>query len=76
LPVLKGGKVVRGWLGVVIQKISADLKDKLNLPSEKGALVADVSPGGPADKAGIKRGDVIVFVPFGVVGPAWPPVKP
>ncbi|MDY6971510.1 MAG: DegQ family serine endoprotease [Thermodesulfobacteriota bacterium] len=60
LPQLKKGKVVRGWLGVVIQKITPDLKDKFDLKDEKGALVADVTAEGPADKAGIKRGDVIV----------------
>jgi len=59
LPQLKTGKVVRGWLGVMIQKITADLKDKLKLKDEKGALVGDVTAGGPADKAGIRRGDVI-----------------
>jgi serine protease Do len=60
LPQLKKGKVVRGWLGVLIQKITAELKDKLDLKDENGALVADVVSGGPAEKAGIKRGDVIV----------------
>jgi serine protease Do len=60
LPQLKAGKVVRGWLGVMIQKITPDLKAKLGLKDEKGALVADVITGGPADKAGIQRGDVIV----------------
>lgn len=60
LPQLKKGKVVRGWLGVMIQEITAELKDKLRLQNEKGALVADITPGGPAEKAGIKRGDVIV----------------
>ena len=60
LPQLKEGKVVRGWLGVMIQDISPELKEKLNLESRKGALVADVTEDGPADKAGIKRGDVIV----------------
>ena len=60
LPQLKQGKVVRGWLGVMIQKITPDLKDKLSLKDEKGALVADVTAGGPAEEAGIKRGDVIV----------------
>ena len=60
LPQLKKGKVVRGWLGVMIQKVTPELKDKLKLKDEKGALVADVTPNGPADKAGIKRGDVIV----------------
>jgi len=60
LPQLKKGKVVRGWLGVMIQNITSELKDKLKLSTEKGALVADVVEGGPADKAGIERGDVIV----------------
>ena len=60
LPQLKQGKVIRGWLGVMIQKITPELKDKLDLKDEKGALVADVTKGGPADKAGIQRGDVIV----------------
>ena len=60
LPQLKKGKVVRGWLGVMIQKITPELKEKLNLKGEKGALVADVTKGGPAEKAGLERGDVIV----------------
>jgi serine protease Do len=60
LPQLKQGKVVRGWLGVMIQKITPELKQKLDLKDEKGALVADVTPGGPAEKAGIQRGDVII----------------
>ncbi|UCB51418.1 MAG: DegQ family serine endoprotease [Deltaproteobacteria bacterium] len=60
LPQLKKGKVVRGWLGVMIQKITPELKDKLNLKDEGGALVADVTSGSPADKAGIERGDVII----------------
>ena len=60
LPQLKKGKVIRGWLGVMIQKITTELKEKLQLKDEKGALVADVTPGGPAEQAGIKRGDVII----------------
>jgi len=60
LPQLRKGKVVRGWLGVMIQKITPELKETLNLKDDKGALVADVSPDSPAHKAGIKRGDVIV----------------
>ncbi len=60
LPQLKTGKVTRGWLGVIVQKITPELKEKLKLGEEKGALVADVTPGAPADKGGIKRGDVIV----------------
>jgi serine protease Do len=60
LPQLKTGKVVRGWMGVMIQKITPELKDMFKLKDEKGALVGDVTAGGPADKAGIRRGDVIV----------------
>jgi serine protease Do len=60
LPQLKEGKVIRGWLGVMIQKITPELKEKLALKDERGALVADVTAGGPAEGAGIKRGDVIV----------------
>ncbi len=60
LPQLKEGKVTRGWLGVRIQTISPELKEKFELKDEKGALVADVVAGSPADKAGIEREDVIV----------------
>lgn len=60
LPQLKKGKVIRGWIGVIIQRVTPELKDKLNLPDEKGALVSDVVSRGPADESGIKRGDVIV----------------
>jgi len=57
---LKRGKVVRGWLGVMIQDITPGLEKKLKLDNRKGALIADLTHSGPADKAGIKRGDVIV----------------
>lgn len=50
----------RGWLGVRIQSISDDLAEGLKLPSAKGALVAGVTKDGPADKAGIKQGDVVL----------------
>lgn len=56
---LRTGKVIRGWLGVMIQQVTPQLKERLGLGSETGALVSQVTPGGPADKAGIKRGDVI-----------------
>jgi serine protease Do len=59
LPQLKKGKVVRGWLGVMVQAVTPDLQAKLNLKDEMGALVADVVKDGPAQKAGIQRGDVI-----------------
>jgi serine protease Do len=54
------GKVSRGYLAIYPQDINEDLAKALKLKSSEGSLVADVTPGGPADKAGIKRGDVIV----------------
>jgi serine protease Do len=54
------GRVVRGWLGVMIQKVTPELAKSFGLDEERGALVGDVTQGGPADKAGIQRGDVIV----------------
>jgi len=59
---MKTGKVRRGMLGVTIQSVDADLAQSLNLPSAQGAIVTSVANGGPADKAGIKRGDVITAV--------------
>jgi serine protease Do len=53
------GKVVRGWLGVYIQKMTPEIAESLGLPSPSGALVAEVLKGGPAKSAGIERGDVI-----------------
>jgi serine protease Do len=54
------GHVTRGWLGVGIQKITRELAKSFGLKEEKGALVSQVVKGGPADKAGIETGDVIV----------------
>ncbi len=54
------GTVTRGWLGVMIQKITPDLAESFNLDRTEGALVGDVIPNSPAERAGIKRGDVIV----------------
>jgi serine protease Do len=61
LPQLRAsGHVTRGWLGVVIQRITPELAAHLELKDDHGALVSKVMPDGPADKAGIKRYDVIV----------------
>ena len=54
------GSVTRGWLGVAIQRISPDLLKAFNLEDTHGALVSDVMADGPAAKAGLQRGDVIV----------------
>ena len=54
------GSVVRGWMGVAVQSVTPDLARSFGLHGAEGALVADVTPGGPASKTGIARGDVIV----------------
>ncbi len=54
------GHVERGWLGVTIQRVTPDLAKSFGLSSPAGALVADVKSGSPAERAGLKSGDVIV----------------
>jgi len=61
LPQLKDrGSVTRGWLGVSIQPITPELAKTFGLKQASGALVSDVVDGSPAEKAGVKQGDVIV----------------
>lgn len=54
------GYVSRGWLGVLIQEVSRDLAQSFGLSKPHGALVAEVMPGSPAAKAGLKPGDIIL----------------
>ena len=54
------GKVTRGWLGVYIQRLTPEAAENLGITGRRGALVSDVTSGGPAEKAGIRSGDVIV----------------
>ena len=54
------GKVARGWLGVQIQDVTRQLAESFGMDRPHGALVAKVIPGGPAEKAGIQVGDIIV----------------
>ncbi len=58
----KNGKVSRGYIGVSLQALSPDLAQQFGLKSSKGALIADVTPGGPGAKAGLKQGDVITAI--------------
>jgi serine protease Do len=62
LPMLRTGKVTRGYLGMQIRDIDDQAKEAFGLPSTNGALVQYVEPGKPADEAGIKAGDVVVEV--------------
>ena len=57
---VRTGKVVRGYLGVTIQDLTPDLAEQFHLPSNRGAIVADVNPDGPAAKAGLKSDDVVL----------------
>jgi serine protease Do len=56
------GKVTRGWIGVQIQPVTADIADSLGLKKAAGALVSEPQPNSPAAKAGIESGDVITTV--------------
>lgn len=60
LPQLETGKVVRGWLGVMIQDITPELAKSFGLASSKGVLISSVVKDGPADKGGLLTGDVIL----------------
>jgi len=57
---IESGHVERGWLGVGIQEINEDLAQTFSVPEDSGVLVNDVFPGHPADKNGIRPGDIIV----------------
>jgi serine protease Do len=56
----KHGKVVRGWLGIAIQDLDQELRRAFKLPADaSGVVISDLTPGAPAERAGLKRGDVI-----------------
>lgn len=55
-----GGRVTRGWLGVTIQNIDKNLAESFGLNRPRGALISQLSPDGPAEKSGLKAGDVII----------------
>jgi serine protease Do len=56
------GKVVRGYLGVVLQPLTPELKTALGLESDMGVLIGDVVEGSPAEQAGVQRGDVVTEI--------------
>jgi serine protease DegQ len=61
--ILTNGSVTRGWIGVEPQNLSKELAESLNLPKDAiGVLISGVLEGGPADKAGMKPGDVLTQV--------------
>ncbi|MEI9963937.1 MAG: trypsin-like peptidase domain-containing protein [Caulobacteraceae bacterium] len=56
---IANGKVVRGYIGATVQDVTPDIADSLGLPPKSGALVADLTPGGPSEHAGLKPGDLV-----------------
>ena len=66
--IIKNGHVVRGWIGVETQDITQELADSFGLQRTSGAIIAGVVRGGPADKAGIKPGDILLSVQGKTVG--------
>ena len=60
--IIEKGSVTRGWIGVGVQDINKELADSFKLPTAKGVLITQIERGSPADKAGIKLGDVLVAV--------------
>ena len=60
--IVQTGSVTRGWIGVEVQDISPELAESFNLQTTNGTLIAGVQPGGPAERAGIRRGDILMAV--------------
>jgi serine protease DegQ len=60
--IVKSGSVTRGWIGVEVQEITPALAESFKLGRTRGALIAGVLRGGPADKGGVKPGDILVEI--------------
>lgn len=59
---ISGGKITRGYIGATIQNFSAEMAEAQGMPDQRGAIVADLVPGGPSQRAGLQPGDVVVSV--------------
>jgi serine protease Do len=57
---IQSGKVTRGYLGVLIQDVTPELANSFGLDKAQGALISEVTDGSPAEKAGLKQGDIII----------------
>tara|TARA_Y100000590_G_C15692211_1_gene1003823 strand:- start:1 stop:1212 length:1212 start_codon:yes stop_codon:yes gene_type:complete len=60
--IIKTGNVTRGYIGVEVQDLTKELAESFKLTDTKGAIIAGVRPNGPADKSGIKSGDILISV--------------
>ena len=68
--IIKTGSVTRGWIGIEVQEITPELAESFKLPDTQGILIAGVERGSPADRAGIKPGDILLSVAGKPVGDA------
>jgi serine protease Do len=59
---ISGGKVTRGYLGATIQNVTPEIAESMGITGRKGALVAELVPGGPAEKSGLQSGDIVVSI--------------
>ena len=59
---IAGGKITRGYIGASIQNYTAEMAEAQGVPGQKGAIVADLVPGGPSQRAGLTKGDVVISV--------------
>jgi serine protease DegQ len=60
--IVRTGSVTRGWIGVAVQDMTQELAESFKLPQARGALISEVLSGSPADKAGVKPGDILIAV--------------
>jgi serine protease DegQ len=60
--IIEHGHAIRGWLGIEVQAITTPLAESFGLTDTKGVIIAGVLPNGPADRAGLKRGDIVTQV--------------
>ena len=59
---IEHGRIERGYIGATVQPVTAEISESLGLKGRKGALVADLTPGGPAEQAGVQPGDVVLSI--------------
>ncbi len=60
--IIQTGSVTRGWIGVGVQDLTPELAESFKLGDTQGVLISEVVRGGPADKAGVKRGDILTMI--------------
>ncbi len=60
--IIEHGEAIRGWLGVEIQSLTPELAESFGIPDTKGIIIAGILRGGPADRAGLKAGDIITQI--------------